>query len=103
MPADQVIEWQEHSHLNECYDDCDPEAFVRMLSQRFPGIAFRVEFYEIGAWLQIDARQPNTKKYDIRRWLRDNRMLDRYADDDDDDRAYWQIPAEYPPQPPASS
>ena len=43
------IEWQEHSHLNECYDDCDPEDVVKMLSERFPGIAFRVDFYEIGA------------------------------------------------------
>jgi len=93
MLADQAIEWQEHSHLNECHADCDPETFVRMLCQRFPGIAFCVEFYEIGAWLHIDARQPNTKKYDIRRWLRDNDMLDRYADDDDD-RVYWQIPAD---------
>ncbi|MCY3866067.1 MAG: hypothetical protein OXG68_11570 [Chloroflexi bacterium] len=74
-----------------------------MLSERFPGIAFRVAFYEVGAWLQIDARQPKTKKYYIRRWLRDNRMLDRYADDDDDDRVYWQIPRDYLPQPPASS
>ena len=57
------------------------------------GIAFRVDFYEFGAWLQIDASQPNTKKYDIRRWLRENDMLDRYADDDD--RAYWEIPADY--------
>ena len=59
------------------------------------GIAFRVDFYEFGAWLQIDASQPNTKKYDIRRWLRENDMLDRYADDDDDDRVYWEIPADY--------
>ena len=43
--------------------------------------------------------QPNIKKYDIRRWLREHDMLDRYADDDDDDRAFWRIPADY--QPPA--
>ena len=97
------IKWEEHSHLNEAYDDCDPDEFVKMLSARFPDIAFRVDFYEIGAWLQVDASQPKTKKYDIRRWLRDNEMLDRYADDDDDDRAYWSIPADYLPAPSAPS
>ena len=94
LPA---IEWQEHSHLHEHYDDCDPDEVVKMLSKQFPCIAFRVDFYEVGAWLQIDASVPNTKKYDVRRWLRENDMLDRYSDDDDDDRAYWDIPASYQP------
>ena len=49
-------------------------------------------------WRNCLPSQPNTKKYDIRRWLRERDMLDRYADDDDD-RAFWRILADY--QPPA--
>ena len=85
------IQWEEHSRLNECYDGDGAEGFVETLNEQFPGIAFRLDVYEGGTWLHIDASQTNAKKYEIRRWLRENDMLNRYSDDDDDDRAYWQI------------
>ena len=50
-------------------------------------------------WRNCLPSQPNTKKYDIRRWLRERDMHARYADDYDDDGALWRIPADY--QPPA--
>ena len=97
------IQWQEHSKLNECFDDADPAAFVQMLSEQFPGIAFRFDVYESENWLQIDASVPNTRKYDIRHWLRGNAMLNRFSDDDDDDRAFWNIPEGYLPPARAAS
>ena len=93
------IQWEEHSMLNECSDGADPQAFVRTLSEQFPGIAFRFDVYEGENWLHMDVSQPHTKKYDIRRWLRDNDMLNRYSDDDDDDRHHWSIPEDYQPAP----
>ena len=49
--------WKEHSLLNECYDGDCAEGFVVMLSEQFPGIAFRldVDDYESGTWQHIDA------------------------------------------------
>ena len=88
------IQWKEHSLLS---DRESGEDIIEQLSKQFPGIAFRIDVYEGGAWLHIDASVPNTKQYDIRRWLRDNQMLNRFSDDDDDDRAIWDIPEDYQP------
>ena len=93
------FEWTEHSSL---YDGIESEAHAADLLQdlqtRFPDAFFCVAAYEDRTWLLVGNNILQTRMYDIRRWLRDNQMLNRYSDDDDDDRAIWDIPADYQPE-----
>ena len=102
MLADNSFAWKEHTRLNESFEtEADAAAIIPPLHAQFPHAHFGVTCDEDGVWFLVGDNVPKTTMYAIRRKLRDDDMLNRYSDDADDDRAYWDIPADYqpPPQP----
>jgi len=93
-----AFEWTEHSSLTEDIETED-DAFptLQWLRHHYPDAFFCVSCYEDRAWLLVGGNILNSRMYEIRRQLRECGLLHGYSDDDDDDRAYWDIPEDCQP------